>query len=75
MDRRGNRYAGVFGPASAPARSPTASAQGIKQRFAIEVPLAAITAELPLAALLDQLVASIAGAVADTRRADARGVA
>lgn len=48
---------------------------GIKQRYAIKVPLAAITTELPLSVLLDQLVASIAGTVADTRCADKRGVA
>ncbi|TMQ03927.1 MAG: acyltransferase domain-containing protein [Deltaproteobacteria bacterium] len=43
--------------------------QAIEQRYAIKAPLDAITTKLPLSALLDQLVAYIARAVADTGRA------
>jgi acyl transferase domain-containing protein len=47
----------------------------IEQRYAIKLALAAIMAQLPLSALLDQLVVRIAGAAPGTHRSHERRVA
>jgi acyl transferase domain-containing protein len=47
----------------------------VERRYAIKLPLDAITTEQPVSALLDQLAASIAGAATDTDRTDERRVA
>jgi acyl transferase domain-containing protein len=47
----------------------------VERRYAIKLPLDAITTEQPVSALLDQLAASIAGAATDSDRTDERRVA
>jgi acyl carrier protein len=49
--------------------------KGIEQRYDVKVPLDAVTTDLPLSTLLDQLVSHIAQAVSGTDRAEKQSVA
>ena len=49
--------------------------KGIEQRYEVQIPLDVVAMDLPLSALLDQLVSHIAQAVTDTDRAKKQSVA